>query len=313
MDVEARARFDPVRRLPKANERLLTLLQGKSENDWAGPTNCGDWTIAQLAAHLVINAKFLAESVRVCLDESTNRPNPSDPKQGKGGGEEPGLTPAAPPAPLDPPLPFGVADLSAFNDWRGEETARLVDGGPALLLSEIEESASGLQTQIRRIQHENASIPFWHPSGEGRLGYIPTFRLFELQLHGWDVRVMDDPGARLDEEVLPLMTDRLPLMLGRYARLRSRPDHPRDRARIVLTHPARNFLLDWRGPESRAAIDDGGPVAATLTGQSEVFVRLAGGRADKEASERAGLFHVLGDAAAGNALAEVLFRPLKYL
>jgi hypothetical protein len=206
-----------------------------------------------------------------------------------------------------------VADLSAFNDWRGEETARLVGGGPALLLSEIEESASDLQTQIRRIQHENASIPFWHPSGEGRLGYIPTFRLFELQLHGWDVRVMDDPGARLDEDVLPLMTDRLPLMLGRYARLRSRPDHPRGRARIVLTDPARNFLLDWRGPESRAAIDDGGPVAATLTGQSEVFVRLAGGRADREASERAGLFHVLGDAAAGNALAEVLFRPLKYL
>ncbi|MDP6619553.1 MAG: hypothetical protein QGG90_09005, partial [Nitrospinota bacterium] len=111
--------------------------------------------------------------------------------------------------------------------------------------------------------------------------------------------------ARLDEEVLPLLTDRLPLMLGRYARLRSRPDHPRIRVRIILTDPARNFLLDWRGPESRAAIDDGGPVAATLTGQSEIFVRLVGGRA--------GSFHVLGDAAAGNALAEVLFRPLKYL
>ncbi len=211
--------FDPIRRLPKANERLLTLLQGRSESDWAGPTNCGDWTVAQLAAHLVINAKFLAESVRVCLDESTSRPNPSDLEQGGGG--EPGEMPAAAPLPPppDPPLPFGVADLSAFNDWRGEETARLVGGGPALLLSEIEESASDLQTQIRRIQHENASIPFWHPSGEGRLGYIPTFRLFELQLHGWDVRVMDDPSARLDEDVLPLMTDRLPLMLGRYARL----------------------------------------------------------------------------------------------
>lgn len=310
MDVEARARFDPVRRLPKANERLLTLLQGKSESDWAGPTKCGDWTVAQLTAHLIVNAKFLAESVRVCLNKSTRRPNPSDREQEGGGGGEPGEMPAVAP---DPPLPFGVADLSAFNDWRGEETTRLVNGGPALLLSKIEASASDLQTQIRRIQHENAPAPFWHPSGEGRLGYIPTFRLFDLQLHGWDVRVMDDPGARLDEEVLPLMTDRLPLMLGRYARLRSRPDHPRGRVRIVLTDPARNFLLDWRGPESRAAVDDGGPVAATLTGQSEVFVRLAGGRADRKASERAGLFHVLGDAVAGNALAEVLFRPLKYL
>ncbi|HJM42646.1 MAG: maleylpyruvate isomerase family mycothiol-dependent enzyme [Nitrospinota bacterium] len=303
MDVEARAQFDPPRRLPKAHERLLTLLQGKADTGWAGPTNCGDWTFAQLTAHPIINAKFLAESVRVCLDESTSRPNPGDPKQGVGA--EPGEMPAAAPPPPDPPLPFGVADLPAFNDWRGEETTRLVDGGPALLLSEFEESASNLQTQIRRIQHENASIPFWHPSGEGRLGYIPTFRLLELQLHGWDMRVMEDPGARLDEEVLPLLTDRLPLMLGRYARLRSRPDHPRIRVRIILTDPARNFLLDWRGPESRAAIDDGGPVAATLTGQSEIFVRLVGGRA--------GSFHVLGDAAAGNALAEVLFRPLKYL
>ena len=306
MDVEARAQFDPVRRLPQEHERFLGLLRARAESGWAAPTRCEGWSVAQLAAHLIINAKFLAESVRVRLDQSTDREDPGE--GGKAG--RPG---ESPPASSEPPLPFGVPDLSAFHDWRGAETARLAGGGPALLLSEFEESAADLQAQTLRVQDENASVPFWHPSGEGRLGYIPTFRLFELQLHGWDVRATADLSARLDEDVLPLMTDRLPLMIGRYARLRSRPDHPRGRVRIVLTDPGRNFLLDGKGPESRAVTDDGAPAAATLTGASEVFVRLVGGRADKEASKRAGTFHVLGDAAVGSALAEVLFRPLEYL
>jgi hypothetical protein len=109
------------------------------------------------------------------------------------------------------------------------------------------------------------------------------------------------------------MTDRLPLMLGRYARLRTGPDAPTGRFRILLTDPARNFLLDWRGKESHALVDDGGPVEATLTGNSDAFVLLVGGRADRSRCEADGSFHILGDDSVGQALAEVLFAPLKYL
>ncbi len=289
MDLETRAQFDPVRRLPSEHERFQNLLQGKPESAWSAPTNCAGWNVGQLTAHLIINAVFLAESVRTGL---TNPP-PADSREA--------------------PLPFGFADLDAFEDWRTAEMKRLLDSGPPGLLAEFAESASGLQEEIGRVDHANAAIPFWHPSGEGRLGYIPTFRLFETQLHEWDIRMTEDPAAQLSEKTIPLMTDRLPVMLGRYCRLRTTADHPGARARIVLTDPARNFLLDWRGGESRALVDDGGPADVTLTGRSGAFLLLVAGRADRDQCERDGSFRILGDASVGGALAGVLFQPLKYL
>ena len=150
------------------------------------------------------------------------------------------------------------------------------------------------------------------PPGK-RLGDIPTFRLFELQFHEWDLRAPESPGVSLNRPMLPLMADRLPRMLGRYARLRTEPKQAGGRVRILLTEPGRNFLLNWSGKDSRSVIDDGGDVAVTLTSTSIAFLLLLTGRAERNRCEKEGAFHILGDTESGAALADVLFQPAHYL
>lgn len=294
MNLEARAQLDPTRRIPGESARILSFLKGLQAEDWEKPTCCPRWSVFTVAAHLALNAEFLAESVRTALD--------------KAGASNPAVFP---PDPL--PLPFGLSDLSEFKNWGRENLKRLIESGPDGLTSAFEKAAAGLQGRLVRIHAGNAGTPFWHPGGEGRLGYIPTFRLLELTYHEWDIRAMDDPDTPLSPTAIPILADRLPMIFGRSCRLRSKPDPPTGRARILVTDPARNFLLDWKGKESRAAMDDGGNVDVTLTGKANAFLLLAGGRADRRECEREGSFHILGDTALGAALADVLFQPLKYL
>lgn len=289
MDLEARAQLDPVRQLPAEETRLLQFFRGLKETEWTGPTMCGTWTVARLAAHLVITGEYLCESVRAVL--------------------------AAPraAASLEAPLPFGAAGRDEFLLWWRGEIKRLMTAGANVRLDELEQSASALQAQLGRIDSGNASFPFWHPSGEATLGDIPTFRLFELQFHEWDLRAPESPGVSLNRPMLPLMADRLPRMLGRYARLRTEPKQAGGRVRILLTEPGRNFLLNWSGKDSRSVIDDGGDVAVTLTSTSIVFLLLLTGRAGRNRCEKEGAFHILGDTESGAALADVLFQPAHYL
>lgn len=294
MDLEARAQLDPIRRIPGESARILSFLKGLQAEDWEKPTRCPRWSVFTVAAHLALNAEFLAESVRTALDKA-GAPDPAE----------------FPPDPL--PLPFGLSDLSEFKNWGRENLKRLIEGGPDGLASAFEKAAAGLQERIVRIHAGNAGTPFWHPGGEGRLGYIPTLRLLELTYHDWDIRTMDDPDTPLSPTAIPILADRLPMMFGRSCRLRSKSDSPAGRTRILVTDPARNFLLDWKGKESRAVIDGGGNVDVTLTGKANTFLLLAAGRASREACEKERTFHMLGDVALGEALAAVLFQPLKYL
>ena len=289
MDLEARAQLDPVRRLPAEETRLLRFFRGLKEAEWTDPTMCGTWTVARLAAHLVITGKYLCESVRAVLDAPRAAVS------------------------LEAPLPFGAADRDEFLLWWRGEIKRLMTAGANVRLDALEKSASTLQAQLSRIDSGNASFPFWHPSGEATLGDIPTFRLFELQFHEWDLRAPENPGVSLNRPMLPLMADRLPRMLGRYARLRTEPNQAGGRVRILLTEPGRNFLLDWSGKDSRSVIDDGGDVAVTLTSTSIAFLLLLTGRAERNRCEKGGAFHILGDTESGAALADVLFQPAHYL
>ena len=289
MDLEARAQLDPVRRLPAEETRLLQFFRGLKKADWTGPTMCGNWTVDRLATHLVITGEYLCESARTVLDAPRSA------------------------ASFEAPLPFGAADRDEFLNWWRGEIKRLMVAGTNVQLDKLEKSAGELQTQLSRIDSGNASFPFWHPSGEATLGDIPTFRLFELQFHEWDLHAPENPGVSLNQPMLPLMADRLPRMLGRYARLRTEPNQAGGRIRILLTEPGGNFLLDWSGKDSRSVIDDGGDVAVTLTSTSTAFLLLLTGRAERSRCEKEGTFHLLGDTGLGAALADVLFQPAHYL
>ncbi|MFQ5916016.1 MAG: maleylpyruvate isomerase family mycothiol-dependent enzyme [Nitrospinota bacterium] len=283
MDLEARAQLDPVRRIPAENKRFLALFRRWSPTDWSKPTRCPDWTAAHLAAHLIVNALFLAEITRDSL-------------AGDGKTE----------SELGPP--FGFPDLPTYRKWRAEERERCLRGGPERAIDAFEHSAAHIQEWLPRINPANSDQPVWHPAGGCKLGYVPTFRYRELLYHHWDIRAADDPSARLGPEGIPVLADRLPMILGHACRRRP-TDQPGGRVRIDVTDPARNFLLEWRGADTRALVDDGGPADATFKGKADALLLLVAGRADRKGCEAEGSFGIEGDRALGDALVEVLFRP----
>lgn len=289
MDLEARAQFDPIRRLPQEEDRVYEFLWGLPELDWSKSTNCPRWTTTHLAAHLVITAQYLAESIRVALSNPLTKTTP------------------------EAPLPFQVENQDGFIRWWSEEIKRLMIGGVNLILNDLIGTVKDLQKELQKIDLETASIPFWHPSGEALLGDIPTFRFFELQLHEWDIFAAENPSQLLNKRVIPIMIDRLPRLLARYLRLKSRKNDPRGYVRILLRDQPRNFLLkcDWRN--SQAEVDDGRSVISTLTGQSNAFLLLTSGRAKQMVCEQARTFQVIGDTSFGKSIARILFQPIEYL
>ena len=289
MDLEARALFDPIRRLPQEEARVYELLRNLPEIDWSKSTNCPRWTIAHLATHLVITAQYLSESIQVAL----NHPHAKTTSEA--------------------PLPFQAQDRNGFIKWWSGEIKRLMTGGANLILHDLMRTNKDLQKELQKIDLENASIPFWHPSGEALLSDIPTFRFYELQLHEWDILASDNPSQSLNEQAIPLMTDRLPRLLARYLRLKSRKDDPKGYIRILLRDPARNFLLKCDVHNSKAEIDDGESVTTTLTGHSNAFLLLVSGRAKQMVCEQAHTFQVIGDPSLGKSIARTLFQPIEYL
>lgn len=109
-------------------------------------------------------------------------------------------------------------------------------------------------------------------------------RLGEHALHTWDLAVMQDPAATVQQSAVELLIDNVPAFLA--PRL-GRPLGEPFAVRITTTAPARDYLLtadesvsmtNWPGELSEAEAD----VVAHVTMPAEALLRLAYGRLDPE-------------------------------
>ena len=112
---------------------------------------------------------------------------------------------------------------------------------------------------------------------------VVRMRLGEHVLHTWDVAVMADPAATVQDSAVELLIDNVPQFLA--PRLGKPLDEPFS-VRITTTDPARDYLLtsgdsitvtDWPGEPGA----DGSDVAQ-VSMPAEALLRLSYGRLDPE-------------------------------
>jgi hypothetical protein len=111
----------------------------------------------------------------------------------------------------------------------------------------------------------------------GLAGLLGT-RLSEHAVHTWDVAVVLDPAARIEQDAVDLMIDGLSMIIG----FTGQKTAPPEVIAVTTTNPDRTFTLDTGG----VSLTPGDPRDATqasLVAPAEVFVRLVYGRVDDDA------------------------------
>lgn len=168
-----------------------------------------------------------------------------------------------------------------------------------------EQAADGLASDERHVQAlealtdeqlANIDMDFFGMMRLDAVGVV-RMRLSEHAMHTWDVEVVGDPDATVQQQAVELLIDGMPQFVVR----RAKPSAAPFSVRLTTTDPERDYLLtsgesvtitEWPG-ETGAAGD-----VARVTMPAEALLRLFYGRLDPEHTPSA----VSGDAAALNAL-----------
>jgi len=165
---------------------LAAYLESLPNTEWDRPSDCAGWTVANVAAHLVLVEALLGGSIR----------------RGLGGDVS--------------PMPQATGRPDAWREYRAREIARL----SALPRAElVDQFRSGLDAMREPLEELAAADPHpgggWHPTAGVRpLAWFAGQWLVEIALHDWDIRVSGDPAADVNGAAWPSlgpeMRDRMP-------------------------------------------------------------------------------------------------------
>lgn len=169
-----------------------------------------------------------------------------------------------------------------------------------------EQAADGLASDERHVrtlealtdeQLANVDMDFFGMMRLDAVGLV-RMRLSEHAMHTWDVEVVGDPAATVQQAAVDLLIDGMPSFVLRRA---SKPPAGPFSVRITTTDPARDYLLT--ADESVAITDWPGDADAPgdvphVTMPAEALLRLFYGRLDPEHTPAS----VSGDADALNTL-----------
>jgi uncharacterized protein (TIGR03083 family) len=196
-------------------DRLLTLLRSLDDGDWQRPTDCAEWDVREVVAHLVGAAESTA-GVRELVRQAR----------------------------LGRRLRPGEPVVDGMNAVQVSERA---DAAPAALLADLERAAVAGVRSRRRIPGALRAVPlpFGPPLGVRRLGYL-TDRIYtrDAWMHRIDLAAATarDLVVTADHDGV-LVADVVEEWAGRH-----------DRGyRLVLTGPAGGAWL--RGPAGSLGAD----------------------------------------------------------
>ena len=164
----------------------------------------------------------------------------------------------------------GDFNQSVWDEWNAkspeDQAADALDADAALMAAL--DSATDGQLEALRFAMGPMTLDF------------PTFaglRLNEHVLHTWDVDVVDDPGAPLLADAVPVVIERLGLIVGWAGRT------PGSDATVsVRTTDPGHELTVVMTPDSVALTPSGPGSEADLTIPAEAFIRLVYGRLDPD-------------------------------
>jgi uncharacterized protein (TIGR03083 family) len=226
--------------LRSGNDSLAGLVSGYSDEQLAGPTGADEWDVSQVLSHLGSGAEISRNGLQAALD---GKPNP---------GMEFNKTVWA---------RYDAASPRERLEWflaANEATTR---------------SYESLSEETR----DSLTIDMGFLPAPVNVATAASFRLSELALHSWDVRVGADPTATIALEATPHLVPRMEMM----ARFLGKPDalHGNEYGVIAVTttDPAGELTLHLG---EQVSVSAGAPEQpdGTLTLPAEAWVRLVTGR-----------------------------------
>jgi uncharacterized protein (TIGR03083 family) len=220
-------------------DTLAALVSGFGDDELGHPSGAADWDVSQVLGHLGSGAEIAQNTLQVSLD---GKPNPG----------------------IDFNRPIWARYDGASPRDRADWFLRANEA-----LTQTYESLSEETRETLRVD----------------LGFLPApvdvataagFRLNELALHSWDVRVGFDPAATVAPEATAILAGRvggLAGFLGKPAPLGGKTSV----IAVTTTDPALDFRLHLAEP---IAISPGAPEQSdgTLTLPAEAWVRMVYGR-----------------------------------
>jgi uncharacterized protein (TIGR03083 family) len=245
---------------------IATLYRGLDAAQWETPTDLPGWTVRDLLSHIVGTESMLLGD-----------PSPSVDVSG---------------------FAHVKNDIGKFNEaW--VETWRNRPG--AEVLAEFQRVTDARRTALAAMTAADFDAESWTPVGQAPYRRFMEIRVFDCWMHEQDAReALGVPGARDGapaQVALDEATRALGFIVGKRA---AAPDGAS--VRFELTGPIErtiDVLVDGR---ARVVDRIDGPPTATLTADAATFCRLAGGRADPDASLADGGVRLAGDPELGQRL-----------
>jgi uncharacterized protein (TIGR03083 family) len=106
------------------------------------------------------------------------------------------------------------------------------------------------------------------------IAFVVAMRLSEVGLHGWDVEVVFDPTAGVNNAVVPYVLDSLPMFAGFFAK----PIGRSGRVAVETTDPTRHYRLELGDAGATLSEASVGDAETSIRLPAEAFLRLTSGR-----------------------------------
>ena len=169
---------DRVEQVRLESERLIQYLENLPQEAWGKQSACDGWTVADVAAHLTGGGRFYTSIVLRGFQGHTTPPE--------------GF-----PFPFDAPQEvLSAANLKVAVSYRND----LGEG----LLAEFRSTNDQMNQTFADISGDGWETPCFHSIDVIPARMVLSLRMFELALHGWDIRSSLDPNAKLLRENLPM-------------------------------------------------------------------------------------------------------------
>lgn len=224
--------------LRSCSEELAPVVRALSDDQLTGPSAAAEWDLSQVLGHLGSGAVITQARLEAAL--------------------------------AGQPTPDMDANRAVWARWDAMTARERADGflaADAALLAAFD--------AVDAPTRENLRIDMGFLPAPVDVVTVATFRLNELALHSWDVRVMQDASATLHPDAAPLLLDQVGFTIGWLAKGAAQvPDTVS--ILVTLSDLDRSFGLSL-GPSPSL-----GPVPAnpdvTVVAPAEAWMRLVSGR-----------------------------------
>jgi uncharacterized protein (TIGR03083 family) len=247
-----------------------TLTDDLTPEQWATPTACPGWTVADQVAHIVGTESMLAGR------------------------------PAPPPGP-GPQPPHVRNDIGQVNEaWLDHYRA----AGLEALLRDFGQVTSERLRQLAGMDDADLERPSWTPVGQATYGRFLQVRVFDCWVHEQDIREAIGRPGHLEGPAAEQATDEVVRALGYLVGKRAAAPSG-SRVRIKLTGPVRR-TVDVAVADRAQVVEPAGEPTAMVALASDLFLRLACGRRPAAPAIDAGAVSLSGDAELARSVVEHL-------